>query len=100
MQAVGASLHVVIRKICGSKSFLGRGLNFPTEERNLSSVGNFLFQRWKTYFPPLEIFFSSLGKINFQAWNGFGKLTFQLGATAPLPHKDEESVSLADKCSG
>ena len=31
-----------------------QGLNFPTVERNLSSVGNFLFQRWKTNFPPLE----------------------------------------------
>ena len=37
--------------------------SFPTWERKLSNAGKKVFQRWKFYFPPLEIYFSKGGNL-------------------------------------
>lgn len=61
------------RPSAGTQPSQGRSLRFPLEERNFSTVGNFLFQ----------------------SWNDFGKFTFRMEATEPHTHQDEESVNLA-----
>ncbi|ERJ84478.1 hypothetical protein HMPREF1989_01845 [Porphyromonas gingivalis F0566] len=33
-----------------------------------SSIGKFIFQPWKIFFPTLEKLFSNLGKVIFQPW--------------------------------
>jgi hypothetical protein len=78
----------------------------PREGFELSNRGKEPFQRWKLSFPALENLFSTLGNFLFLPWKNkfpslewFWKVNISAGSYRPLPHKDEESVSLADKSS-
>ena len=64
-----------------------KGSNIPLTYGldTFSLLGKFSFLPWKTIFPALEIYFSTVGNFIFQGWKVFWKTSH-----CPLPEKSTQ----------
>ena len=74
-----------------------KGSNIPLTYGldTFSLLGKFSFLPWKTIFPALEIYFSTVGNFIFQGWKVFWKTSHCDCFTAPVARQIATFVAIA-----